>query len=247
VREGFRFPSVWYRTPILDSGEFDSRGRPVNIMCDGGVNVVDDYGFKGGEPVPCLQAPMLHWGPLGSSPNEATMDAQFTVGQNLAFYAMGEWRGFHRIEGNDPLCRFFCYPNDRFAVERQVPAIVACAVDSGGPCGGNASRTIHGANASFAKLREISATYTLPPSLAERIGATRAAFTVAGRDLLTWQAQKCLPDNVPGYPPCYGGTVLADPETRDYVQSLAGGNANSGGVSALPGLSSVMATIRVSF
>src|SRR5690606_7745247 len=189
IREGFRFPSVWYRTPILDSGRFDENGLATDIMCDGGVNVENGFGYKGGEPVPCADAPQLYWGPLGSSPNEASLDATLTVGQNLTLYAMGEWRGFHRIEGNDPLCRFYCYPNDRYAVERKVPAIIACAVDGGNPSCPGASRTIHGANAEFAKLREISVTYTIPQNWLGWTPVGRASINVAGRDLLTWQAQ----------------------------------------------------------
>src|SRR5690606_28953325 len=97
IREGFRFPSVWYITPIRDSGRFNELGQAVDIMCDGGVDVVDGYGFMGGEPVLCSEAPKLYWGPLGSSPNEASMDATITIGRNLTLYAMGEYRGFHRI------------------------------------------------------------------------------------------------------------------------------------------------------
>lgn len=249
IREGFRFPSVWYITPIRDSGRFNENGQAVDIMCDGGVNVVDGFGFKGGEPVLCSQAPRLYWGPLGNSPNEASMDATITIGQSLTLYAMGEYRGFHRIEGNDPPARITSYQNDRFSMERSVPWIVACAVDgaSGTPACPNGRRTVAGANAEFAKLREVSATYAVPTSLTDRLGVSRASISVAGRDLLTWQAQRCVPDWTPGYPHCYGGTSIADPETRDPSQSLGGGNANSGGVVALPGLSSVVLTARFSF
>src|SRR5690606_19322853 len=184
-----------------------------------------------------------------SSPNEASMDATITIGRNLTLYAMGEYRGFHRIEGNDPPARLTSYQNDRFAMERKVPWIVACAVDgaSGTPACPDGRRTVAGANAEFAKLREISATYRLPDSWFGSLGVSNASISVAGRDLYTWQAQRCVPDWTPGYPHCYGGTSIADPETRDPSQSLGGGNANSGGVVALPGLSSVVMTARFSF
>jgi TonB-linked SusC/RagA family outer membrane protein len=42
----------------------------------------------------------------------------------------------------------------------------------------------------FTKLREVSATYTLPKSLVGRLGMTNAALTVAGRNLATWTKYK---------------------------------------------------------
>jgi len=39
---------------------------------------------------------------------------------------------------------------------------------------------------SFARFRELSATYTLPGRWASRLGASRASITVAGRNLWTW-------------------------------------------------------------
>jgi hypothetical protein len=41
-------------------------------------------------------------------------------------------------------------------------------------------------DASFAKLREISLSYNVPPAFARRIGASRANIVVAGRNLHTW-------------------------------------------------------------
>ena len=41
-------------------------------------------------------------------------------------------------------------------------------------------------DASFFKLREISASYTLPERWAGAVGAQRATITVGGRNLHTW-------------------------------------------------------------
>jgi TonB-dependent starch-binding outer membrane protein SusC len=41
-------------------------------------------------------------------------------------------------------------------------------------------------NAGYAKLREMSASYTLPPGLAARMRATAATLTLSGRNLHTW-------------------------------------------------------------
>jgi hypothetical protein len=46
-------------------------------------------------------------------------------------------------------------------------------------------------NAGFARLRTVSATYNLPSSWAERVGASRMAVTVSGDNLWTpWIGQK---------------------------------------------------------
>ena len=253
LREGHQFPSAWYTTPDLQSGTLDEDGFPVGILCDYGVNVVDGYGFRGGEWKPCVGGPeappRLYWGPLGTPRNEASADVTLGIGQSLSLYAMAEYRGYVRVEGNDNLCRFSCYTNDRFAVERQIPSII-CAVDSANFCGGgNSTRLIHGGNGEFAKLREVSMTYRLPEGLSARVGVSNASITLAGRDLFTWQAQQCMPDehDFPEYDACYGGTSISDPETRDQSQALSGGNATGSGVSGLPGLSSFTATMRVSF
>jgi hypothetical protein len=42
----------------------------------------------------------------------------------------------------------------------------------------------------FTKLREISATYTLPTSVSGRMGMASAALTLAGRNLKTWTKYK---------------------------------------------------------
>jgi len=47
-----------------------------------------------------------------------------------------------------------------------------------------ASRTV--ADASFAKLREVSATITLPSQWARKFGATGATVSMSGRNLHTW-------------------------------------------------------------
>ena len=45
-------------------------------------------------------------------------------------------------------------------------------------------------DASFAKLREVSLAYNVPPSLASRIGASRASVVLAARNLHTWTRWK---------------------------------------------------------
>ena len=47
-------------------------------------------------------------------------------------------------------------------------------------------------DASYTKLREVALTYSLPASLASRVGVNSGSVTVAGRNLLTWTDYKGL-------------------------------------------------------
>jgi hypothetical protein len=85
----------------------------------------------------------------------------------------------------------------------------------------------------FAKLREVSATYTLPAALAGHFRASNASLTMAGRNLaLLWIAQ----------PDVYGRREV-DPEIR----RPGDGTLNTGVQSTLPPATQIVATLRVSF
>lgn len=80
-------------------------------------------------------------------------------------------------------------------------------------------------DASFAKLREIALTYTVPETLAARIGASRASINVAARNLHTWT-----------------GYTGLDPEN----QFLSGNNVGLE-QDNLPQLTSFITTVNLSF
>ena len=87
-------------------------------------------------------------------------------------------------------------------------------------------------NAGFAKLRELSATYTVDSRLFRRFGASGASISFAGRNLATlWRAQKDI-----------FGEIIADPEIgipsselSNYVQSV------------VPPLTQFVATFRLTY
>jgi hypothetical protein len=82
-------------------------------------------------------------------------------------------------------------------------------------------------DASYAKLREIAATWTVPDHLARRIGASRASATVAGRNLHIWTKWS-------GYDP-------EDMVIRDLVGHLYKSQNH------LPQLAQFLTTINLSF
>jgi hypothetical protein len=86
-------------------------------------------------------------------------------------------------------------------------------------------------DASYVRLREVGVRYTLPEAIIARVGAERATFSFAARNLwYLWRAQKKL-----------GGVPIPSPEI---------GNPTSEAAFSLfqwPPLSTVEATLRVSF
>jgi len=93
-------------------------------------------------------------------------------------------------------------------------------------------------NGGFAKLRSISATYTLPELWSAKWGASRTTFTLAGENLFTiWVAQE------------YDfGHRLMDPERRTITGSATEPGTLGGYVQeGWPQLTRFSASLRVTF
>jgi len=84
-------------------------------------------------------------------------------------------------------------------------------------------------DASFAKLRELSATYTLPDRLATTLRASRASVSLAGRELHIWTR--------------YAGL---DPEAT-YLGGTRGGNYGNYEQFMLPQLSRVVVAVNLGY
>jgi hypothetical protein len=227
LREGRPYPFQVER--VILTAELNEAGTiiPASLTCDmgGGFDGMEPSGIPG----PCTGsagAPLVRMGNGLAIPKyEANMNTTVTLFQNLRLFAMVEWRGEHWRSLTDASCRHTCFQTSEVSVRRHIPFAVA-AID------GNVAGTRHTGsfNASFAKLREVSANYTLPSTLAGRIGASRASVSVAGRNLWTiWTAQ----DEISGAP-------VTDPEARNAT-SITGSNSN------VPPLTSFVVTMRVSF
>jgi hypothetical protein len=108
------------------------------------------------------------------------------LGKQLRLYALVDFKRGHRVENFNeeirclgfagaPLCRANYYPLEYdpvYLAERVGTALGEGTLDQ------------YYQDASFTKLREVSATYTLPDNLLR--GFSRASITVAGRELHTW-------------------------------------------------------------
>src|SRR5690606_36571445 len=95
-------------------------------------------------------------------------------------------------------------------------------------------------DAAFARVREISASYTLPQSITSRVHASRTTLNVAARNL--WFLHRAQTD--------VSGAPIHDPEARGLAGGGAEGgatNVNTGSNSNIPPLATFLVTLRASF
>ncbi|HEU5209467.1 MAG TPA: TonB-dependent receptor, partial [Longimicrobiales bacterium] len=206
---GYPIGGFWSRRVV--SADRDPATHAVsNILCDGG---------PGGAPVPCAQAPQVYLGP--SIPTlTAAVFTNITISNRLTLhglvdfqdghmrYNVGEWG---RCGAVVPVCEAIYRP-ENFSTE-YLAGISAVAL----------TNAVDGAfiqEASFAKLREISATYRIPEQWLGRVGLSTASLTVAGRNLATWTDYRGL-DPESRIPGAAGSDQAVLPQLTQFVASLS--------------------------
>jgi hypothetical protein len=156
------------------SAEVDPDGALLSAQCDGG---------PGQAPVDCAVAPLVFAGtPIPKVTGAFTTTV--TLFRNLRLYGLVDFkRGHHRLN-TDHLIRCDLIVNCEEAItpagrDPKLLADIQLGADL---------QTVNSfvEDAGFFKLREISASYTLPDRWARAFGAQRAAITVSGRNLHTW-------------------------------------------------------------
>jgi TonB-linked SusC/RagA family outer membrane protein len=172
IRHQVGFPvGSWFEKRITGA-TLDAAGVATNIMCDDGA----------GGSVPCATAPLVYLG--RTTPDlEGAVTSAFTLWRNLRLFALVDFKqGYHKLDGNTRVrCGFFggrcrenIFPKEfdpkRIAAIQSSNTLIDYLID----------------DASFTKLREVSATYTLPDAWAAYARATRASISLAGRNLYTW-------------------------------------------------------------
>lgn len=168
----------WFQHRAV-SAEVNAQGQPFNVMCDGGTG---KQGLEqGGAPVPCAEAPRVYLGP--SQPTwEGAFSSTLTLWDRISVYGLvdfklGQYKDASESNGRcvtRRICRenFFPEENPIFTAEVIDPNIFPT--------------NLRIRDASFAKLREVSASVQLPESWAGRVGASRASLRVAARNLHIW-------------------------------------------------------------
>jgi TonB-dependent SusC/RagA subfamily outer membrane receptor len=170
-------------------------GVATNAMCDGGPSV-------GHRPVPCADAPPVFLG----SPIPTVIGSggiSLTLFRRLRLYTSIDFRGGNKLFDGDSFNRCVGLGECLVNVEPNHfdPAYVY-EVQNGSSLG-PIDRFI--SDDSFAKLREVSASYTFPESWAHAIGASNMSITLAARNLHTWTSFTGLDPESRAAP----GTLLA--------------------------------------
>ena len=251
-RVGYPIGSQFSR--VLVSADFLPGTNSVNLssmMCLGGTGEKhlaldgEEYAHDiGGAVVPCSQAPALYRG-QGEPTYSGNVNPSLRIGQDLRLSATVEFKGgsdmlrtdniagAHRSMVNTPPMNPITDPSIRAyinALDNSVPGLF---------------------NPSFARLREVSASYNLPGSWVSSFGASRASLSVGARNLaFIWRKQKYVYGDDRDQPAYIGlaqgtlpGTLIFDPEQQGQGDNTSG----IGGATVIPPLSQVLATLRVTF
>jgi TonB-linked SusC/RagA family outer membrane protein len=207
----------YYAKVVVSADRATSGTSPVtNVLCDGGP----------GQPaVTCAQAPFLFIGTPTPKRTGAIANT-VTLGRRIRLYALVDFKQGNKVLNANTLLRCtgalgagLCEANYR--PEKYDPVYLAQTAGNA-QSQGIVSQYVE--DASFVKLREISAAYTLPDNWIP--GTSNATFTLAARELKTWTN--------------YGGI---DPET-----SLAGtGGTNATDQALVPPLTRIIATLSIRF
>ena len=215
------------RKPVLTSAGV----ADLNLsICDGGTG---KGGVEaGGADVPCASAPRVYWG--HSQPI-------WQMGYNTTVTVMDRLRLYARVDGNgghyqsDTEVRALHNQGSTLGVINKDPLLtVYRAIEADAP---------GTYRASFLRLRELSATYTMQPSIIRRIGASSATLSVAGRNLsMLWTQQD-------GWKTSRDGLIkieIADQHVWD-PEIRAVGQLSSGFQTILPPTASFATTLRLTF
>jgi outer membrane receptor protein involved in Fe transport len=177
IRQQVGYPVGSYWDYRVVSAEFNANGTTRNPQCDDG---------KGGVTA-CLDAsgaviaPRVFYGRTDPA-TEGSVSSTATILRQFRLYALVDWKTGHTQFNNNARARCQVF---RICLENLEPLnadpVLIAQYDSP-----NLLRNFVYGDASFAKLREVSASYTLPSTLLQRTGASAATLTLSGRNLHTW-------------------------------------------------------------
>ncbi len=187
--EGMPLAGIYQRrvvsADIVEAAPGFSAADPASVMCEGGDILPGTTNFSrgGGAPVPCGLAPEVFWGqPIPEW--EGAASATVTLFKNLQLYGLVDYTGGHTILVGDVFAVHSLFLNSKAILERTDPILLGYEA-LGDPFAPGIM------NAGWAKLRNLSATYTFPQAWAAKIGASRMSLTFAAENLGTiWRAQK---------------------------------------------------------
>lgn len=170
--KGYPIGGIWAKQ-VVSADRDPATNLATNVLCNGGADK---------PAIACAQAPFVYLG----TPTPKTIGALTTtvsIGEHLRFYALGDFRNGNLVQNaieqlrctggvGAQLCRANAYPLEASPVYLAEAAPTA-------PAQGITHQYFQ--DASFIKLREVSATYTFP----EQWLKARTSITLVGRNLMT--------------------------------------------------------------
>jgi TonB-linked SusC/RagA family outer membrane protein len=170
----------WFNSRIV-SADFNPDGSVIraSMLCDDGAGGTTAC-YSGTTPV----APLVFLG-VGDPKYEGTFSSTFTLGERVRLYGLMDWKtGFKKWDHVTRVrCSLFNNCRENVAPTEFVdtaPAQLA-AYQTGASFGGEYIR-----DSKFLRLREISASYTVPTRWIARTGASRATINLAARNIHSW-------------------------------------------------------------
>ena len=177
IRQQVGFPVGSYWDYRVVSAEFNANGTTKNAMCEDG---------KGGVTA-CLSAtgsviaPRVFYGRTDPA-NEGSVSSTASIGRRFRLYGLVDWKTGQTQFNNNARARCQVF---RICLENLDPLtydpVLIAQYDSP-----NLLRNFTYADASFAKLRELSVAVVLPDAVIRRAGAGTGTLTLSGRNLHTW-------------------------------------------------------------
>jgi hypothetical protein len=201
----------WFAKRVV-SAQLDGTGNAINVLCDDG----------NGGTVACGSAPAVYLG--RTIPNvEGALSPSVTLWNRLRVDGLFDFKtGYKKLDGNTRVrCTIFIRCIENFRPLQGNPITVA-EIQNGIP-------DFYINDASFLKLRQVSASYTLPDEWVQKVGASHAIVSIAGRNLLTWT-------RYPGL----------EPEAM-FLGGSRGGNFSAWEQADLPQLEQWIFTVNVSY
>ncbi|HKH90763.1 MAG TPA: TonB-dependent receptor, partial [Gemmatimonadaceae bacterium] len=219
------FPvGAWFERRVV-SADMGPTGVVSNVKCDDGQGGATPCAGADGSYGTADDAPLVYLGRTIPRVSGAAGSTVTLLGQRLRLHALVDFKtGHHKFDFNtfnrctsNGRCRENFFPTEFDA--RRIASIAA----------GGTLVDFAIVDASFAKLRELSASYTLPDRWAATLRASRASVSIAGRELHTWTR--------------YGGL---EPEAT-YLGGTRGGNYGNYEQSMLPQLSRVVVAVSLGY
>jgi TonB-linked SusC/RagA family outer membrane protein len=185
---GYPLASFFFRKVV--SATVTTPGTATNVMCEGGTVIpgTGNLSAGGGAPVPCAQAPQVYAGtPIPKWQGSTAFT--FSWGNNLQFFANVEYIGGNMQRNSEASAAFTSFGNSKDWLIGTDPILMGIKANSFD------SRAQLGAfKMGYARLRELSGTYTFPQRIARQYGVSEASTTLAwsGNISTFWYEQRTL-------------------------------------------------------